>query len=360
MTREKDLNPSTHEQAAQAWETFHGAEEASAAEHRDFAAWMARSPEHIEAYLRVARTMQALRSKEIRWPDTSAETLIREAKAYNERVVTSMRDESLAQFASQRQGQRPMPRQRVAPFAFAMAATVLVAIVAAWFVWMTPQTFETGFGEQRFVRLEDGSGVTLNTASKIEVKLSKGHRTIHLIQGQALFDVAHDPSRPFDVHAGDTILRAVGTRFDVDVRPNETTVTVVEGIVSLTHGAEQALPMGNTPLLRASDRVVIDSTGPGTPRHGVRLDEATAWTQQRLIFNSRTLEEVADEFNRYNRERIVIDSPELRSQEITGVFKANDPASFVAFLSNIPGVRISADGSGGHVVTLDAAEETKP
>jgi transmembrane sensor len=354
MTRERKLPPATSEQAAQAWEAFHRTNEASATEHRELGAWTRRSPEHIEAYLRVSRTMHALRSPDLRWPDTPVETLIREAKAYTEQIVTPLRDESPAQVRQDRQ------RVARAPFAFALAATLLVAIGAFWIIWMTPRTYETRFGEQHFVRLADGSGVTLNTASRIEVKLSKGHRIIRLVQGQALFDVAHDPARPFDVRTGKTILRAVGTRFDVDMRPNSTTVTVVEGVVALTHGVGEALPRGNTPLLRASDRVVIDSSGPGKPLHDVRADEATAWTRQQLIFKGRKLGEVAEEFNRYNRERIVIDSPELRSQEITGVFKANDPASFVAFLSSIPGARIDDDANGGHVVTLDDVAESRP
>lgn len=350
MTREKNLDPSTREQAAQAWETFHGTDEASATEHREFGAWVMRSPEHIEAYLRVSRTMQALKSEDIRWPNTSAEELIREAKAHAGQVVTTLRDEPPVE--------RPKQRPRVAPFAFAMAAALLVAIGVAWMVWLTPQKFETSFGEQRFVRLDDGSGITLNTASKIEVKLSKGHRVIRLIQGQALFDVAHDQSRPFDVYTGNSILRAVGTRFDVDVRSDRTTVTIVEGTVSLTHGLNEALPQGNTPLLHVSDRVVIDGAGPGTPEHNVRLDETTAWTRQQLVFNGRTLGDVAEEFNRYNRESIVIDSAELRAEQITGVFKANDPASFLAFLANIPGVRIKDDGKGRHIVTLDKGTDT--
>jgi transmembrane sensor len=347
------LDPTAREQAAASWETFHGTEEASATEHREFGAWMVRSPQNIEAYLRVSRTMQALRSEGTRWPDTPAETLIREARAYTEQVVTTLRDDLPAQ------DPRRQPLAR-APLAFALAAALLVAIGLAFFAWMTPQEFATGFGEQRFVRLDDGSGVTLNTASRIEVKLSKGHRIVRLVQGQALFDVVHDPARPFDVYTGNIILRAVGTRFDVDVRPKRTMVTVVEGIVSLTHGVGEALPLGNTPLLRAADRVVVDSSGPGMPQHDVRLDEATAWTRQQLVFNRRPLAEVADEFNRYNRERIVIVSPELRGQEVTGVFKSNDPASFVVFLSSIPGVQIKDDGNGDHVVALDGAAESTP
>jgi transmembrane sensor len=354
MTRKKPLDRATNEQAAEAWEAFHGADEASAAEHREFGDWMVRSPEHIEAYLRVARTMQSLRSPDIRWPDASADELIREAKAYTDKAVTTLREGALAQDRERR------PHIARVPMAFAFAAMLLMTIGAAWLVWMTPERFETSFGEQRFVRLEDGSGVTLNTDSSIEVRFERGHRIIRLVRGEALFDVAHDSSRPFDVFAGNTILRAVGTRFDVDMRADRTMVTVVEGIVSLTHGADEALPRGNTPLLQASDRVVIDGSGPGAPQHGVRLDEATAWTRQQLVFNSRPLGEVAEEFNRYNRERIVITHPALRSEQITGVFKANDPESFLTFVSGIPGARVRDDGNGGHVVTLEDTAEVKP
>lgn len=347
MTREKEIPASIGEQAALAWETFHGAEPATAAEHREFAEWIARSPEHVEAYLRVARMMGALKSSAVVWPDTSAEELIRAAKATPGDVVAFSRGESPAAPA------RVSARGFQPRFALALAASLVVAIGVSWFAWMRPQQYETAFGEQRSVLLDDGSRVTLNTASKIEVDLRKDHRIIRLVAGEALFDVAHDASRPFDVYTGESILRAVGTKFDVDARPTRTTVTVVEGIVSLTHGLAAALPQGNTPLLRASDRVVIGPAGAGAPEHGVHLDAATSWTQRKLIFEHRALGEVAEEFNRYNRERIVIESEKLRAEQITGVFQSNDPESFISFLSGIPGVRIRDDGRSGHVVVLD-------
>jgi transmembrane sensor len=349
MTREKELPASIGEYAALAWETFHGADEASVADHREFAEWIARSPEHVEAYLRVARTMTSLKSPAMSWPDTSAEELIRAAKASPGEVVALSRGESLA----------PVRGQEVRGFqprnAFALAASMVLAIGVSWFAWMRPQQFETSFGEQRSVLLDDGSRVTLNTSSKIEVDLRKDRRTIHLVAGEVLFDVAHDVSRPFDVYIGDSILRAVGTKFDVDIRPHQTTVTVVEGIVSLTQGLAEALPHGNTPLLEASDRVVIGPSGPGAPMHGVRLDAVTAWTQRKLIFEHRALGDVAEEFNRYNRRRIVIESERLRAEEITGVFQSNDPDSFISFLSGVPGVQVREDAGSGRLVVLDEA-----
>jgi transmembrane sensor len=233
-----------------------------------------------------------------------------------------------------------------------LAAVLLIGVGSAWYVWR-PLQLQTKFGEQGSFLLADGSRVTLNSASKIEVRLRKDHRLVSLVAGEALFEVAHDASRPFDVRAGEATLRAVGTQFDVDMRPTRTTVTVTEGrvaVLSADGGRERGIPM---PTLGAADQLVITPGGALVPRHGADVTAALSWTQHKLIFQHRSLGEVAEEFNRYNRERIVIASKELRDQEITGAFASNDPASFLGFLSGIRGVRIRDDGAGGHVVTVN-------
>ena len=95
-------------------------------------------------------------------------------------------------------------------------------------------------GEQRSIQFEDGSTVDLNSRSKIRVKYSKQERDVELIEGQALFHVAHDTSRPFIVAVGATRVRAVGTQFDVYKKSNGTVVTVVEGRVAV-YSAPQGL-----------------------------------------------------------------------------------------------------------------------
>jgi transmembrane sensor len=110
----------------------------------------------------------------------------------------------------------------------------LVAVCLGWWLTFSPaEQFQTKVGEQRSVVLADGSRVTLNTASKIEVRLQADHRVVQLLQGEALFEVAHDAQRPFDVHAGHVVVRAVGTQFDIDRRATRTVVTVVEGRVAM-------------------------------------------------------------------------------------------------------------------------------
>jgi transmembrane sensor len=241
-----------------------------------------------------------------------------------------------------------------------VAACVLLAFASGWYFLSRPQEFQTKFGEQRSVTLADGSRITLNTASKVEVDLRRDGRRIRLLEGEALFEVAHDPKRPFDVRVGDVNLRAVGTQFDVDLRLTSTTVTVVDGRVAVDVGVSAGSGVGAGPaaarqVLEAADRLVIRQSRPGVTQHGINVTAALSWTNHQLVFEKRPLGEVAEEFNRYNRQRIVIDDPGLRLQEVTGVFQSNDPSSFVAFLSGIPGVRIQDDGRGNTVVTLEVA-----
>ncbi|HEV7609208.1 MAG TPA: FecR domain-containing protein [Steroidobacteraceae bacterium] len=337
MAHEPDPTTSLAEQAAYWWQVFHDGE-ASAAEHREFADWVARSPERVEAYLETARLDKALRAPTVRWPDTSAEQLIRDARTAPAEPVQLPRR---AAAEPERREVRFTPR-----LGFALAASLIVAVGIAWTMLRQPEQYMTAFGEQRSVMLADGTRVTLNTASKIEVELGEKHRLVRLVQGEALFEVAHDPTRPFDVSAGNATVRAVGTQFNVDARPRQTTVTVVEGRV--------AFMTGKAPILVAGDRLVVDAAGTAVVSHGTNVGAALAWTRHQLVFERRALGEVAAEFNRYNRGRITIESASLREQEVTGVFQSNDPASFVAFLSSIPGVTIHDDGAGGHVISEQA------
>jgi transmembrane sensor len=164
------------------------------------------------------------------------------------------------------------------------------------------------------------------------------------------------------VRAGNARLEDVGTQFNVDMHSNDTTVTVVEGRVVVDspgareHAGAQADNSGRgtvDPLiLEANDRVLVTPAGIGTPQRGVNVAASVAWTQRQLMFEHRPLSEVAEEFNRYNKDQIEIDSAELKHQEVTGVFDAKDPASFVAFLSSVPGVEIRDGANGTHIVLL--------
>ena len=343
------------EQASHWWELLHS-DSASNAEQREFGEWVARSPERVEAYLQTARLAKALKSPRLIWPSTAAEVLIREAKASPETVLPFSTTRASAS-AGRGQGRHVQSR-----LVWAAAAVLLMVVGLARFIQERPQEFRTALGEQRSVLLADGSRATLNTASTIEVILRKGRREVRLVQGEVLFEVAHDAARPFVVRAGNALLKDVGTQFNVDMRPNGTTVTVVDGqvavdsaVTSESAAAQAGHAAANTAealILGANDRVVVTPAGVGAPQRGINVAASVAWTQRQLMFEHRPLSEVAEEFNRYNKDRIDIDSAELKRQEVTGVFEAKDPASFVAFLSGIPGVEIREGANGTHIVLL--------
>jgi transmembrane sensor len=346
-----DIEPTTPvtEQASNWWVLLNEGD-ATAADHRTFAEWVARSPERVEAYLQAACLGRALRSRRMRWPDTPVEDLIRAARAAQSEVVSFP-------FAHRAR----FPRR----LGLCVAAAGLVAVavlMASLYVYSRPLRLETGVGEQRSVLLADGSLVTLNTSSSLEVYMKKDRRILRLLAGEALFRVAHESARPFEVTAGGTTVRAIGTQFDVNRCNSRTTVTVVEGRVAVFAADEGGLGAG------AGTKVPLDAgeqltLAPRTESHPARADVPTAlaWTQRKLIFQHRQLGEVAGEFNRYNREIIEIRSDELRAQEVTGVFQADDPGSFLVFLSAIPGVMVqqSADHSR-FVVTQETQNVTPP
>jgi transmembrane sensor len=167
------------------------------------------------------------------------------------------------------------------------------------------------------------------------------------------------------VSVGAAVVRAVGTQFNIDRRSDRATVTVVEGKVKVTSeraGTQGTAPGSNDPaaeplseVITAAERVVVTLSGMSEPEHLSDLAPVTAWTQRQLVFENRSLAEVAAEFNRYNRQRILIESDELRSEEVTGVFQANDAAAFLAFITGLPGVSVRANEQGDHVVYLESS-----
>jgi len=343
MTRENEVTP-IPEQAEYWWVLLRDSD-ASTTDNREFVEWMKRSPERVEACLRVAQVHAAVSRADMRWPQTSAEDLVRAALAAPDDSVVLLGPH----IRPQREEERPRPALR---WAAGLAASVLIAACLGWWLTFSPaEQFQTKVGEQRSVVLADGSRVTLNTASRIEVRLQENHRVVRLLQGEALFEVAQDKQRPFDVHLGNIAVRAVGTQFNIDRRAARTVVTVVEGRVAVVAGAH-----GKLPVLSVADQVTVDATGLSTLQRGVNLAEAIAWTQHQLVFKRRPLGEVAAEFNRYNVGQIEIRSAALRAEEVTGTFRTQDVESFLAVLAGIPGVQVAADGAGGYVVTSAAQQ----
>jgi len=209
-----------------------------------FYAWLRTSPEHMRAYLEVAAI----------WNEGSR--LDPNRRFDDQDLIQQVRSEdnvvSLEGYDSPRSPHSPLSSSSAARQSgwrvrlLAAAASILVTVCGVW-AYSERNTYATGIGEQRSLALVDGSIIELNAASKIRVRFTADRRNIDLIEGQALFHVAKDKTRPFIVNSDQTQVRAVGTEFDVYRRMNGTTVTVIEGRVAVLPSSTFAPVTQNSP-----------------------------------------------------------------------------------------------------------------
>lgn len=275
---------------------------ANAAARMDFLRWRGQSPEHERA----AREAEAL------WgalPDT------RHAEDYRRRARRPRRWLALA----------------VAACVGAIAVTLaLPQPLAGLYADYTTRT-----GERRLLELADGSRVWLNSDSALSVDFNAQQRRLRLHGGEALFDVAKDPSRPFIVEAKGGEVRAVGTRFDVDSRGPQVRVDVTEGVVQVNSA-------GGAPVrLSAGERLTYRDSAAPEAVQPLDLSSASAWQRGKLIFNQRPLGEVLDELERYLPGRIVLTDSALRQHKVSGVFDLQDPDALLKTLERLQPVKVT-------------------
>jgi transmembrane sensor len=187
--------------------------------------------------------------------------------------------------------------------------------------------------------LADNSVLHLNTDSAVTIRYGKTERLVTLTSGQASFEVAHEPGRPFRVLAGSAEVVDIGTQFDVRLEQNSTVVTVVEGRVEVRPNARQPQAERFVELAAGQQVSVAEGEWPAVPMM-VDVQSTTAWLRQEIVFDHEPLERVAAEYNRYTAKPIEIATPALRNMQITGVFSTDDPGAFIAFLRSLKGVRV--------------------
>ena len=367
-----------------------------AAARERFDEWLRRSPEHIRAYIEIARTYVEMPNPHGMKP-LDVEALIASARS-GENIVPfdtvgsspSHQPRAPAQ-PNEQQGRATThtrsPRRRF----LAVAASALMVALAGGVWWQSARypLYSTDIGERRSITLADGSTVDLNARSKLRVEFSKNERRVELLDGQALFQVAKDKNRPFIVASGEATVRAVGTQFDVYRKDGGTTVTVLEGRVAVYSTAYAVSNSGSAeppstaaqPAIRSPPASVqpqaqmhatphseaassnppglVDPSGSGaiflsageqvtvTPAQTLpapaRADVAatTAWMQRRLIFDGSKLSDVVQEFNRYNKRQLVIEDAQLSDFHVSGVYSSTDPSSLIRFLREQRGMKIT-------------------
>lgn len=245
----------------------------------------------------------------------------------------------------------------------ALAGCLILAVTGGYYLYtlgiLSGSRYATPVGGIESVATADGSVVTLNTDSQIRVALTKTERQIDLRHGEAYFEVAHDPTRPFVVHAANERIIAVGTKFSVRREDGDVQVVVIQGKVRLesdeaakaggtsqpqavaAKSIEEPVAVFLTPdmIARASDTgVLVQRVSP------LEVQEHLSWRTGILMFRNETLAVAVTEFNRYNVRQIVIGDPILRDLKIEGNFRATNVDAFARLLEAGFPLRVTDDG----------------
>nr|WP_295109232.1 FecR domain-containing protein [uncultured Caulobacter sp.] len=244
-----------------------------------------------------------------------------------------------------------LPRLIAASIALAaVSATLLLGAGQGWFgreakpvqVAAAPSLtaegrpdYVTGKGQKSVIDLPDGTRVTLDADSALDVAYAGGRRGLRLVGGHAFFDVAHDRDHPFTVQAGGRVVTALGTQFDVKLTPGAMQVVLAQGSVSVASTGAPTVKL-------APGQGFAARTGAAGAVSTVDVDRALAWRQGVVEFRDQPLSEAVAQLDRYTRAQIVIRDPKVAALRITGVFKTGDIKRFGRSVSQVLPVRMIA------------------
>lgn len=346
-----------------------------------FALWLAESPEHLAAFQELDRTWYTLKSV-----------------AHAPQILALRHETAL------RLTRRTSSRIRPLMWATAVVAIILGLSLVGWSTILTgdPGSFRklldvfhthgdgpysTRTGERLTVTLKDGSQLTLDTQTELEVAFTQAERVVHIARGQALFEVAKDHGRPFVVTAYNRRFVAVGTAFDVRLDGAQINVTMIEGTVrveratdaratadptpvatpaatrstgsnqkaSIAH-TESDPPANPTPvvtILTAGEQLTVDNESEDHVRPA-DPERVISWSRGRVIFENTRLADAVAEINRYSDTKIKLTDPALADLRLSGGFSTGRPTVFVEAITTYYPIQIAK--ADDHAIILTARQ----
>lgn len=237
----------------------------------------------------------------------------------------------------------PKPERRFPLLIGIAAALVLVTAVSfgalRFFAHPQDRIYTTPVGGHEQIAFADGSKIELNTDTVLRARMTTDQRTIWLEKGEAFFQVKHDAAHPFIVMVGDRRVTDLGTAFLVRRDDSRMEVAVVQGRVRFDSAG--AYPAKQTAMLTPGDVVTAaGATMVEAKKSAVALSNELGWRRGVLVFDNMTLAAAAEEFNRYNRRKIVITDPAAARLAMVGTFPINNVTAFVDAAEDIFKLRV--------------------
>lgn len=260
---------------------------------REREAWLAAAPAHRHAYADASAAWQAL---DAAFAAPSAAQRPTTTRAAPSRARRHTRRATLS----------------------ALGGVLLLAGALSW-VWHTRPDYATATGEIRRLALADGSHVTLDSNSAIDVRYDAQTRRVRLRRGRAAFDVAHGDARRFLVHDRDGTVEDIGTAFQIERGDEDSRIVVTQGSVRLHAVDGETVLAAGQAARYGSDRLAWSQSGD--------LEAATAWQRGRLVFVNTPLGEVLAQLNRYFPGHIFLADRELAQRPVSGSFRLAAPGA---------------------------------
>ena len=295
--------------------------------HAEFMRWITESPLNMDEFMKLDALSRETRAV-LNSPQFDRQLLL---QAVASQVIPFDRSELKAEPRLRRWG-------RGLRAGVAAACLVAAIVVGRWTYseyggW---DTYVAGPSEQRRIDLADGSRVYLNAQTQLSVRMGQAQRELRLSSGEALFDVAKDPQRPFRVRTADAVVEAVGTQFNVNARADGTRVAVIEGKVRISGDGAQSKSGATVTItaLEAGQSVHITPVGAIERDHSINVASVASWSRPELVFDGTSLEQAVEQFNRYRpAKRLRLEGVQPGSHHYTGLFDATDSEAFVKLLS---------------------------
>ena len=306
----------------------------SASDRERFEAWLDEDPANREAFEQTVAVWQ-------RFGEPSAAP-----------EVIALRTEALeALRLANRKRWSPGQRKSVQWIAAIAAALLLVILPLGLWYSSLPDVYQTGVGERRVAVLGDGSKVSLDAATKLEVKLAGDRRELALDSGRAKFDVAKDALRPFTVRAGKEIVVATGTSFSVELVGGKAHVVLYEGHVSIIDAARTERHSDGPKSVAAAQvelqpgKELIAPLAGGAPKIiPADFEKSLSWENGQLTFIDEPLDTAVARVNRYSQKKVELADASLGQLKVNGVYNAGDVEAFAVGVNAVLPVRISDSG----------------
>jgi transmembrane sensor len=341
-TRTADLSAMTVGEAASYWLVRLDAGTLSPEGQRTFEAWLAVDPAHREAFERT----QSM------WD--------RFEQAADPAELRALRAAALAVAPARKR----WPRIAAAAVVCCMAglATLVLNssryshsdVVTNYAAPPLTEKYSTARNERSTVTLADGTVVTLNLATTLDVAFTPAERFVRITQGQAFFEVAKNPHRPFVVAAADRRVTAIGTQFDVRLDPDRVEVVLLEGRVSVDHDSPTMLERLNIRKshveLKPGEKLVAALGSPVTVTE-TNAPRATSWREGWVVFENETVGEAVAELNRYSDHPLIVADESVRNLHLSGVFRVGQPDRFATIIQELLPVK-AVEGTHGETLLI--------